>query len=158
VTRDLPPASWRAQAWKNGGGTTYEIVRWPDVDDFDVRISVAGVDRDGPFSTFPGYARMSFLLGAPIDLVVGDRTRHMSGLADSCQVSGDAAIVAKLLAGPSRLLNIFIRHDVPTQIGLTVPEHPVRFAFALEDGDLPKGHARVFDPPGRIAQRVIWIA
>jgi hypothetical protein len=30
VPRILTPAEFRSQPWKNGGGVTHEIVRWPD--------------------------------------------------------------------------------------------------------------------------------
>jgi environmental stress-induced protein Ves len=43
--------------WKNGGGETTEIAVFPDgagLSDFDWRVSMARVDGDGPFSSFPG--------------------------------------------------------------------------------------------------------
>ena len=44
--------------WKNGGGSTFEIDRFPQaVDRYDWRVSQAAVTADGPFSTFPGYDR-----------------------------------------------------------------------------------------------------
>jgi environmental stress-induced protein Ves len=40
--------------WKNGGGVTRELLAWPGGGDWQVRISVAEIEADGPFSSFPG--------------------------------------------------------------------------------------------------------
>ncbi|WP_027014324.1 HutD/Ves family protein [Comamonas composti] len=51
--------------WKNGGGSTREIVCWPPgagLDDFGWRISVAEIARPGPFSRFAGVDRHILLL------------------------------------------------------------------------------------------------
>ena len=44
---DLPP-----QPWRNGGGVTRALLTWPHADDWAVRVSVADITRDGPFSAF----------------------------------------------------------------------------------------------------------
>ena len=56
---DVPPT-----AWKNGGGVTRELLAWPPGDDWQVRISVAEITADGPFSSFPGVARWFSVLEA----------------------------------------------------------------------------------------------
>lgn len=48
--------------WKNGGGETLEVAIHPstatlDQLDFEWRVSIASIESDGPFSTFPGYTR-----------------------------------------------------------------------------------------------------
>jgi len=51
--------------WKNGGGETVEIAVFPEgagLDDFDWRVSMARVDGDGPFSSFPGIDRTLAIL------------------------------------------------------------------------------------------------
>ena len=45
------------QPWKNGGGSTRELLAWPHAHDWALRISVAAVERDGPFSAYPGVQR-----------------------------------------------------------------------------------------------------
>ena len=56
-TRRVLLSDVKASPWKNGGGVTREIAKGaaagPD-DDWGWRISIAEVERDGPFSTFPG--------------------------------------------------------------------------------------------------------
>ena len=50
--QDLTP-----QTWKNGGGQTRELLAWPHPADWIVRVSVADIEADGPFSSFPGVQR-----------------------------------------------------------------------------------------------------
>jgi environmental stress-induced protein Ves len=54
--------------WKNGGGTTREIWRFPSdstLNDFGIRCSIAEVCKSGPFSNFAGYHRLISLLQGP---------------------------------------------------------------------------------------------
>jgi uncharacterized protein len=53
------------QPWKNGGGTTTELARKGDADRWLWRLSVADVERSGPFSDFTGYRRLIVLLEGP---------------------------------------------------------------------------------------------
>lgn len=60
----IDPKDWSTQRWKNGGGITHEIWRWTDPksgdlgpDAYDLRLSVAEIEGEGPFSPFPGYYR-----------------------------------------------------------------------------------------------------
>ncbi len=164
VLRILSPAEFRAQPWKNGGGVTYEIARWPDAAaaDYDLRISIADDRQPGPFSTFPGYRRWSFLAAAaPITLdVAGNgngngngndappRRHHLTELGQLLEVDGETPITCELPAGPTRLFNILVRRGVAAEIGRGPTEAPIRFAFALTDLPwLPAGHAAFFDPP-----------
>src|ERR1043165_7532856 len=62
ASRLLKTSDMKKMPWKNGGGVTYEVAISPasaDVArlDFDWRVSIAHVDRAGPFSLFPGYDR-----------------------------------------------------------------------------------------------------
>lgn len=53
MQRIVAPAEFRSQPWKNGGGVTHEIVRWPDNERYEVRVSLADDRVPGPFSQFP---------------------------------------------------------------------------------------------------------
>lgn len=127
--RVIEPTSWRAQPWKNGAGTTHEILRAPEHGDYDVRVSLAEVTSAGAFSQFPGYRRWSFLVGpAPIELV-HEQAVHLVAAGDHIELPGDTAIVANLRAGPTHLLNVLAR--VPIIVGYGPIAYPVRFAFSL---------------------------
>ena len=136
--RVIEPSSWRAQRWKNGKGITHEVWRTPEgdgADDYDVRVSVAELTTDGPFSRFPGYRRWSFLVGtAPIELTYDQRASREPAVSlvapgDHVQLPGDVAVTAHLRAGSTHLLNIFAR--VPLVAGYGPIGHPVRLVFAL---------------------------
>lgn len=61
--------------WRNGGGSTLEVARWPreaGLEDFDWRLSFARVGSSGPFSAFPGVDRV-------LTLVRGDGMRLTLG-------------------------------------------------------------------------------
>ena len=153
MPRIVTPAEFRAQPWKNGGGVTHEIVRWPDVERYDIRISLADDRVAGPFSRFPGYRRWSCLAGAaPIVLDVAGAVHALTAPGDHLEVDGDVAIACTLPAGPTRLFNILIRHGVDARIGLGPSVEPVRFVFALGELPwLPAGHAAVFESPEPVA-------
>ena len=53
--RVLRTADYRRMRWKNGGGWTTELAVSPEpgADAFDWRISIAEIESDGAFSTFP---------------------------------------------------------------------------------------------------------
>jgi environmental stress-induced protein Ves len=160
--RVVTPGEFRSQPWKNGGGVTYEIVRWPDRDDYDVRISLADDRAAGPFSRFPGYRRWSFLAGpAPIVLEVAGVAHELGAPGDHIEVAGDVAIACALPAGPTRLLNFLVRDGVAAQVGHGPSPRAVRFVFALRAMPwLAEGHAAVFDVPEVVAleHHAVWLA
>jgi environmental stress-induced protein Ves len=50
----IPANEYRRERWKNGLGWTREIAREPaDGDAWTWRLSIAEVEKDGPFSAFP---------------------------------------------------------------------------------------------------------
>jgi environmental stress-induced protein Ves len=111
----ISPSSWRAQPWRNGAGTTYELVREPaEPAPFDVRISVAAIERPAPFSAFPGYGRALVLVdGGPVTLELDGRSLVLAAPGDAVEFAGDARVAATAVAGPSRDLNFMIRDGVP---------------------------------------------
>ena len=159
--RIVGPADFRSQPWKNGGGITHEIVRWPDTERYDIRVSIADDRAAGPFSRFPGYRRWSFLAGsAPIVLEIAGAPRELMEIGDHIDVDGDAPITCALPAGPTRLLNILVREGVDAQVGLGPCVLPVRLVFALAPQLwLPEGHAAVFDPPAlaELTAPAVWL-
>lgn len=165
--RILPPSAFRAQPWKNGGGITHEIARWPDVDDYDVRISIADDRTAAPFSRFPGYRRWSFLAAAaPIELELAatpgapPEVRTLRALGDLLEIDGDVAITCRLPDGPTRLFNILVRHGVAAEIGRGPCDAPIRFAFALAAQPwLAAGHAAFFEPAAPVAldELAVWL-
>ena len=72
------------QPWRNGGGLTRELLAWPSRDDWALRISVADIRADGPFSAFPGVDRWFAVLegdGVLLALPEGRRSVEADGRA-----------------------------------------------------------------------------
>jgi environmental stress-induced protein Ves len=113
----LRAATYRRVAWKNGGGTT-ELVAVAAGATPAWRISVARIERDGPFSDFCGYDRtIVSLSGDGVTLVFSsDEERRLSLLAPY-SFPGEAEVEARLAHGPVSDLNVMTlrethRHDV----------------------------------------------
>ncbi|MCH7343741.1 HutD family protein [Pelomonas sp. CA6] len=65
----LSAAQVAPSPWRNGGGQTRELLAWPHAQDWTLRISVADITADGPFSSFPGVDRwFAVLSGDGVDL------------------------------------------------------------------------------------------
>jgi len=101
--------------WKNGGGTTREIVCVPrdaGFDRFAWRASIATIAGDAAFSIFPGVDRVIALLHGPaVHLHGTGGTGHRLDLpAASLAFDGAAAVRATLLGpGAACVLNVMTR-------------------------------------------------
>ena len=103
--RTVRAADVRPTAWANGGGTTRELAV---ADDGAWRISLADVDRDGPFSTFAGRHRVLTVVEGPVlDLAV-DGEPHVVEPQRPFAFSGDATVVGSVPEGPVRALNVLV--------------------------------------------------
>lgn len=100
----------KAQPWKNGGGVTRELLAWPDANNWVMRLSVADIERDGPFSAFVGIDRWFAVL-------TGNGVRL--GASQQPVIAGEAPIyfdgadapACTLINGPTRDLNLMIRRE-----------------------------------------------
>ena len=100
--------------WKNGGGVTRELLRLPPdgADDWTLRISVADIDADGPFSPFPGISRwFAVLTGAGVRLRWPRRASHVRAGGPPLHFDGGDAPDCTLFDGPTRDLNIMVRQS-----------------------------------------------
>ena len=101
-----------AQPWRNGGGLTRELLAWPQGQAWQLRVSVARIDRDGPFSPFPGVQRCFAVLrgeGVQLDLPRGLVT--LTPADDALAFDGEAAPMCRLLGGPTEDLNLMAPRD-----------------------------------------------
>ena len=111
MLRILRNADYPTRPWKNGGGTTRDIIASPpgaSFDDFDWRLSLAQVDRDGPFSRFDGVDRTLVLLSGAMTLHDADRridlVRH-----EPVTFEGERAIHATVAGGTTLDFNVMTR-------------------------------------------------
>jgi environmental stress-induced protein Ves len=104
--------------WKNGGGTTREIVCQPSgtgMDDFDWRVSIATITKAGPFSAFPGVDRVIMLLqgdGVRLHTATGADPRidhRLDTPLAPFAFSGDVALDCTMLGGTSTDFNVMTR-------------------------------------------------
>jgi len=114
----LEPGDARVTPWRNGGGVTRELALWPEEArferlDFDWRIARAGVSRDGPFSSFPGFERhLVVISGAGLELEHGEPpVRARLRPFEPLRFDGGENARARLVAGPVEDLNVLVRRD-----------------------------------------------
>lgn len=103
--------------WKNGGGVTRELLRLPAAatDDWALRISVADIAADGPFSPFPGITRwFAVLAGAGVRLSFADRVLNIRRGDAPLRFAGADAPDCTLLGGATRDLNVMVRDGAGT--------------------------------------------
>jgi hypothetical protein len=110
--RRIRAGEYRRARWKNGGGWTTELAAAPaGAEAFDWRISIAEIENDGAFSTFPGCDRHIALLDGPgmqIDfdesapLMLDQRLKFL-------QFSGEWTARGRLLGGAVRDFNVIVR-------------------------------------------------
>lgn len=101
-----------AQAWRNGVGQTRELFAWPSSAGWRLRISVADIVADAPFSAFPGVER--WFAVAEGDGVVLHRGTHTDVLdidSPPLRFDGADAPQCRLQGGPTRDLNLMVRRD-----------------------------------------------
>jgi len=99
----------RRVRWKNDGGWTTEIARDPaDGEHFRWRISIAEIEHDGPFSSFPGIDRDLLLLdGSGIELDIDDTPpRRLVQRFERVRFAGESRVDCRLLAGATRDFNV----------------------------------------------------
>lgn len=125
----LPAHHYRRERWRNGAGWAREIVRLRDAgecgclpvaddavgDDWDVRLSIAEIDKDCAFSAFPGIERELVLLrGDGIELTFADgrmvavdpphgRIRFAGADAPNCHLSYGPTHDFNLMWRPQRV-------------------------------------------------------
>ena len=101
--------------WKNGGGTTRELLAWPPgVADWHWRMSVAQVEADGPFSVFEGVQRWFAVLdGAGVALALGQEgalhTQRLTQQSDAFCFDGALPVDCTLIKGPTQDFNLMVR-------------------------------------------------
>lgn len=156
------------QAWKNGAGTTRELLAGPSPQHWQYRISVANIDRDAPFSAYPHVQRWFTVIdGAGVAL----RFSNASTLAEmdateqrlTCgdpplRFDGDQAPHCRLLSGPTRDLNLMLRGVSggmyrATTNGEWRSAGPQAGLFSAHGGQVELSSGKIFSMP---AMSLLW--
>jgi hypothetical protein len=120
LLRHLRATDFRVRPWKNGGGTTTELVIEPEgaslESGFLLRLSRAEVGVSGPFSAFEGYDRTLLLLrGGGMWLhFEGQGPVQLQRLLQPVSFSGDWATTGTLIEGPCQDFNVITRRGLCT--------------------------------------------
>jgi len=97
-----PIASVPIEPWRNGGGVTRTLAtgssQW--------RISLAEIERDGPYSRFEGISRTSLVLRGDGVTLRNDNAVVQLKPFEAVEYDGDAAWKASLIEGPVTALNV----------------------------------------------------
>jgi uncharacterized protein len=97
------------QPWRNGGGSTRQLFTWPPGEDWIFRISLANVDRSGPFSSFPGIDRhIAIVEGSAVSLVFEGGGRIVTLNQAPFHFDGALAPMCLVEAGPATDLNLMV--------------------------------------------------
>lgn len=92
--------------WKNGGGMTRMLAARDEGDKTLWRLSLADIQRDGPFSTFPGLQRvLTIVAGDGIDLSSKDGTL-MARPWQPLPFAGDLELDSTLVGAESQAFNL----------------------------------------------------
>jgi len=99
------------QPWRNGGGSTRELLAWPTAQAWQLRISVAEIAQAGPFSAYPGIERwFAVLRGEGVVLRFASRRAMLTPGSEPLRFEGASAPGCELLDGATQDLNLMVRH------------------------------------------------
>jgi len=116
----IPAQEYRRERWRNGMGWTREILQrriddtpCSDAAPWDWRLSIAEIERDAAFSSFPGIDRELVLLaGNGVRLRFGDGDAHdLEPPHGRLRFPGERAVTGELLDGPTHDFNLMWRRD-----------------------------------------------
>ena len=138
----IPRGVQRDEPWANGAGVTTVILREPDNTGWRIRVSVATVEQEGPFSELPGTHRTLIPLDAPVTLrFPGGATLHANRF-EALQFDGSPAPEGLLPEGATRDFNLMLRGDARAEVfprtladAMFLPIEPgVRWLVYLDSG------------------------
>ncbi|MGG7604600.1 HutD/Ves family protein [Massilia sp. BKSP1R2A-1] len=115
MTTLIPFAALAPVPWKNGGGSTTEIAIGPPdsgFEDFDWRVSLATIEKDGAFSLFPGVDRtLALVEGHGMTLDIDGEPTLVTDADPVVAFDGSSKVEAKLNRGGSTDFNAMTRSE-----------------------------------------------
>lgn len=99
-----------ATPWRNGAGLARDLLHWPTSADWQLRISVADIDVDSPFSVYADAERwFAVVEGAGVRLHLPDGWHSVVAEGPALHFRGEDAPACELIDGPTRDLNLMCR-------------------------------------------------
>lgn len=106
----VPLESVQPRPWRNGGGMQRDLLAWP-MQDWRVRVSVAEIEADGPFSSYPATVRWFVVTeGEGVTLAFPRGEHRVTREGVPLRFDGADAPACTLLAGGVRALNLMLRN------------------------------------------------
>lgn len=150
----IPFAQFEARPWKNGLGTTHDIVVLPrgaDHSNFDLRFALSPIVEDNYFSAFPGIERViTPIEGKELRLESDDCNKK---LARHTSLRFDSALapMGKPTQGPVKVINVMARREkwnihncgVVEKVDHTLLSGELLFLFALDNCTIHCGEEEV---------------
>lgn len=115
----------RAVPWKNGGGVTRELAVHNEDDRMVWRLSLADIAQSGPFSAFPGLARIHCIVEGAGHTLSDGRTRLEARPLQPLCFDGGADLDCRLRDGPCRAFNVIYDPAQVTADPRVLAEGPV---------------------------------
>ena len=131
--RVLPASDRCDEPWRNGGGSTQEVAKLLGPSgEFDWRISMARVEEDGAFSSFPGVTRtITVVQGGDLGLIVSGVRHEVRAGGEPFTFHGGASTFAELRGGSLTDLNVMVRDGrFAARVARIGPESTPVFAIA----------------------------
>lgn len=111
----LGPTDYRRMPWKNGGGSTLELLQDPAPDGgFNWRLSIADVATPGPFSTFDGIDRQIMLVSGHGMVLSFDQEAPPVVISKPLRpqaFKGEWKTDCRLIDGAIQDFNVMVRRD-----------------------------------------------
>ncbi len=127
----LTPADYIRQPWKNGRGTTTELVRQDRVDgQMYFRLSIASVVENGPFSVFPRMNRSLTVIDGPGFDLIGEHKLRADPL-QPVEFPGDSHMVAANVTAPSHDFNVMAWQGLKMSVSVVTDEILTDYAGEL---------------------------
>jgi environmental stress-induced protein Ves len=140
VIQIIRASDYREQPWKNGGGLTREIAVALSGNQVLWRLSLATIERDGPFSEFRGYDRTIVALdGGTVELNVEGQPVTLDRI-EPYEFPGEAKVTCRLIGDAARDLNVMTLRDdfvhdceiITSVQRFVLDEDEIVFVYAIE--------------------------
>lgn len=106
----LTHQDFRVMPWKNGGGTTTELLHLQDDEEETLfRLSRAQVSQHGPFSILPGMERLLLVItGEGLQLELSGELLELRPGDPPLRFAGELSVYCDLIEGPVEDFNVMI--------------------------------------------------
>lgn len=149
-----------ATAWRNGGGTTRELVAWPTPGDWRWRMSVATIEANSPFSRYDGITRwFAVLSGAGVRLDINGKSHTLTPLDGPICFDGAAATACERINGTTQDFNLMVSAELHSRairvtdaLDAAIAQPSTIAVYAIDRADITvSGQPTLAVEPGTLA-------